>query len=68
MVFAGTPAVLRSWVNSSALPASTAAIATDLAAFIRQKAIEVDELYVERGNLDDVFRQITTSDDGAARA
>ena len=55
-------------VQLRALPKNGAAIAADLAAFIRQKSIEVDELFVERGNLDDVFRQITTSDDGAARA
>jgi ABC-2 type transport system ATP-binding protein len=55
-------------VQLRALPKNGAAIAADLAAYIRQKSIEVDELFVERGNLDDVFRKITTSDDGAARA
>ena len=51
-----------------AVPKNGAAVASDLAAFIRQKSIEVDELFVERGNLDDVFREITTSDDGGAHA
>jgi ABC-2 type transport system ATP-binding protein len=55
-------------VQLRAVPKNGAAIASDLAAFIRQKSIEVDELYVERGNLDDVFRKITTSDDGGSRA
>jgi ABC-2 type transport system ATP-binding protein len=54
-------------VQLRAMPKGGAAIASDLAAFIRQKSIEVDELFVERGNLDDVFREITTSDDGGAR-
>jgi ABC-2 type transport system ATP-binding protein len=55
-------------VQLRAVPRNGAAIASDLAAFIRQKSIEVDELFVERGNLDDVFRKITTSDDGGSRA
>jgi ABC-2 type transport system ATP-binding protein len=55
-------------VQLRAVPKNGAAIASDLAAFIRQKSIEVDELFVERGNLDDVFRKITTSDDGGSRA
>jgi hypothetical protein len=29
---------------------------------IRQNALAVDEIFVERGKLDDVFRQITSSD------
>lgn len=36
-----------------------AAIAADVAAQLAAKSIAVDELYVERGKLDDVFRQIT---------
>jgi ABC-2 type transport system ATP-binding protein len=55
-------------VQLRALPKNGAAIAHDLSSFIRAKSIEVDELYVERGNLDDVFRQITTSDDGGEHA
>ena len=37
-------------------------IATDVAALLREKSLAVDEFFVERGKLDDVFRQITTSD------
>lgn len=55
-----------------AIPANHGQIATDVAAAIRDRAITVDEMYVERGRLDDVFRQITTSDTkpngGGARA
>src|SRR5947207_3941280 len=39
--------------------------APELASLIRSRLIEVEEVTVERGNLDDVFRQITTSDTGA---
>ena len=35
---------------------------------IRTRLIEAEEVQVERGNLDDVFRQITTSDTGAGHA
>jgi len=55
-------------VQLRAMPKNGASIATDLAAFIRQRSIEVDEFFVERGNLDDVFREIITSDDGGAHA
>jgi ABC-2 type transport system ATP-binding protein len=49
-----------------ALPKNGAAIATVVASVIREKAIPIDEIYVERGRLDDVFRQITTSERGTA--
>jgi ABC-2 type transport system ATP-binding protein len=42
-----------------ALAVSGKSIATDAAAALAAKSIAVDELYVERGKLDDVFRQIT---------
>jgi ABC-2 type transport system ATP-binding protein len=45
-----------------AMPKKGAGIATDVAAAIRQKGIAVDEIFVERGKLDDVFRQITTTE------
>jgi ABC-2 type transport system ATP-binding protein len=45
-----------------AIPKNGAGIVTDVASAIRQKALAVDEIFVERGKLDDVFRQITTSD------
>jgi ABC-2 type transport system ATP-binding protein len=45
-----------------AIPKNSAGIVTDVASVIRQKALVVDEIFIERGKLDDVFRQITTSD------
>jgi ABC-2 type transport system ATP-binding protein len=45
-----------------AIPKNGAGIVTDVASVIRQKALAVEEIYVERGKLDDVFRQITSSD------
>jgi ABC-2 type transport system ATP-binding protein len=45
-----------------AIPKNGAGIVTDVASAIREKALAVDELFVERGKLDDVFRQITSSD------
>ena len=45
-----------------AIPKNGAGIVTDVASVIRQKALAVDEIFVERGKLDDVFRQITSSD------
>lgn len=44
-----------------ALPRNGASIATDVAAALRTASISVDEMVVERGKLDDVFRQITSS-------
>ncbi len=44
------------------VPRNGAGIVTDVASVIRQNSLIVDEIYVERGKLDDVFRQITTSD------
>ena len=49
-------------IRLRAVPKNGAGIVTDVASVIRQKALTVDEIFVERGNLDDVFRQITTSD------
>jgi ABC-2 type transport system ATP-binding protein len=50
------------------MPRNGTAIATDVAALLREKSIPVEEMFVERGKLDDVFRQITTSDVGAGHA
>ncbi len=41
------------------LPASGASIIDAVGAGLRDKGVAVDELHVERGRLDDVFRQIT---------
>jgi ABC-2 type transport system ATP-binding protein len=42
--------------------------AGDLATLIRKRLIEVEEVAVERGNLDEVFRQITTAETGGPHA
>ncbi len=55
-------------IQLRALPRNGAAIAADVAAVLRDKSITVEEMFVERGKLDDVFRQITTSDVGAGHA
>ena len=49
-----------------AFPKANATIAASVAALLREQSIDVQELYVEKGKLDDVFRQIT-SHDGARR-
>ncbi len=48
------------------IPKPDKLIAGSVAALLREKAIDVDEMFVEKGRLDDVFRQIT-SHDGARR-
>jgi ABC-2 type transport system ATP-binding protein len=55
-------------VQLRALPRGGPPAAPELAAQIRAKFIEVDDVRVEKGNLDDVFRQITTSDTGSSHA
>jgi ABC-2 type transport system ATP-binding protein len=42
-----------------AMPKGGASIAADVAATLASKSLTVEELFVERGKLDDVFRQIT---------
>ncbi|MGI9409442.1 MAG: ABC transporter ATP-binding protein [Hyphomicrobiaceae bacterium] len=54
-------------VRLRAVPNEQNAIAAEVAALIRDKSIAIDEMLVERGRLDDVFREITTSDTGSAR-
>ena len=49
-----------------ALSAGNGEIIGDVAAALRAQSINVNQIYVERGRLDDVFRDITTSDGGAA--
>jgi ABC-2 type transport system ATP-binding protein len=58
---AGTHVQLR------ALPKAGAVIAGEVADLLRQRSLPVVEMFVERGKLDDVFRQIT-SEEGSARA
>jgi ABC-2 type transport system ATP-binding protein len=55
-------------IQLRAMPKNGAAIAADVAALLRERSITVEEMFVERGKLDDVFRQITTSDVGAGHA
>jgi ABC-2 type transport system ATP-binding protein len=49
-----------------AIPRQKDMAAAEVAALLRAQNIPVDELYVERGRLDDVFRQITMPEDGGA--
>ncbi|HKZ95467.1 MAG TPA: ABC transporter ATP-binding protein [Hyphomicrobiaceae bacterium] len=51
-----------------AIPVDGKAIATGVASLLRDKALAVDELFVERGRLDDVFRDITTSEQDSNHA
>ncbi len=55
-------------VRLRAVPNEQNAIAGDIAALVRDKSIAVDELLVERGRRDEVFREITTSDTGPTGA
>jgi ABC-2 type transport system ATP-binding protein len=57
-----TLAAANGQLQLRAVPKNGAGIVTEVASVIRQKSLIVDEVYVERGKLDDVFRQITTSD------
>ncbi|MGI9412188.1 MAG: ABC transporter ATP-binding protein, partial [Hyphomicrobiales bacterium] len=51
-----------------AVPLNGKSIAADVAECLTGNAVHPEELYVEKGSLDDVFRQITTSDTGDAHA
>jgi ABC-2 type transport system ATP-binding protein len=55
-------------VHLRAMPRNGAPLASDLAVFMREKAITVDEYFIERGSLDDVFRRITNPQEGAGHA
>jgi ABC-2 type transport system ATP-binding protein len=55
-------------VQLRALHRDGAPAARELATLIRAKLLDAHDVSVERGNLDDVFRQITTSDTGAPDA
>jgi ABC-2 type transport system ATP-binding protein len=52
-------------VQLRAIPKSETLAAGDVAHALRAASIEVDEIYAERGNLDDVFRQITSTEEAA---
>ncbi|GAB4239289.1 MAG: ABC transporter ATP-binding protein [Methyloligellaceae bacterium] len=55
-------------VRLRAYPANGQAIAADVAELIKKRRIPVQEMIVERGRLDDVFRRITTPDTGGRDA
>jgi hypothetical protein len=55
-------------VQLRAVPRDGAPEPSELAQLIRARLIEVEEVSVERGNLDDVFRQITTAEAGTRHA
>jgi len=63
-----TLAATNGRVRLRAMPSASAPVPSELAALIRSRLIEAEEVHVERGNLDDVFRQITTSDAGTSHA
>ena len=47
-------------IPTASMVQSGKTIATDVAAMLREKGIEVEELYIEKGSLDDMFRQVTS--------
>jgi ABC-2 type transport system ATP-binding protein len=51
-----------------AMPKSRALSAADVGAALATKQVAVDEIFIERGKLDDVFRDITTSVEGPGHA
>ncbi len=51
-----------------AIPKGGLSIASEVAAALAERSLTVSEMYVERGKLDDVFRQITTQEGNARRA
>lgn len=51
-------------IKLRAIPKDGRSIATEVATLLHGKSVQIDEMFVERGKLDDVFRQITTSDQG----
>jgi ABC-2 type transport system ATP-binding protein len=55
-------------VQLRVLPKDGSSIAGEITRTILEKAIAIDEIYIERGKLDDVFRLITTSETGVGHA
>jgi ABC-2 type transport system ATP-binding protein len=51
-----------------AIPREKTMTSAEIAAVLRAQNIPVDELYVERGRLDDVFRKITMPEEGSGNA
>ena len=50
-------------IQLRALPGKSGVDAAEIAAMLRAEDIPIDELYVEKGRLDEVFRKITSGDD-----
>ena len=48
-------------IRLRALPKGTVSPATAISDLIRKESLSVEEIYIERGKLDDVFREITMS-------
>lgn len=55
-------------VQIRVLPKAGGAIAEDVTRAIRDNGLAIEELFVEKGRLDDVFRHITTSEEGSPNA
>jgi len=55
-------------VTLTAVPSDHRAIATEVAEAIARSSIRVEEVTIKPGRLDDVFRDLTTSDTGAGHA
>ena len=55
-------------IRLRAFPSKGVAIAPRIANLLRDNSLPIDEIYIEQGKLDDVFRQLTTSDNGAHNA
>jgi ABC-2 type transport system ATP-binding protein len=55
-------------IQIRALPKPGKAIAADVGALLRDQSIVVEEMLVERGKLDDVFREITTNSEKSRHA
>jgi ABC-2 type transport system ATP-binding protein len=55
-------------IQLRALPKSGKAIAAEVGAMLRDQSIVVEEMLVERGKLDDVFREITTNSEKSGHA
>ena len=49
-------------IQLRAIPKAEGAIAPEVAALLRERGIEAEEVFIERGKLEDVFRQITTGE------
>ncbi len=59
---------LNGSVKLRAVPLNGSSIVPNVAALLRETDIPIDEIFVEQGKLDDVFRQLTTSENGGQNA